>query len=644
MRIFAQEQNQPQRRAFFSLARSNTAASGPIHHTHSLLHLQSTIGNRAMQRMLKTNPEELKAGLTDKALSRFGHDFHRIPIHPPAAAVQTKMAINKPEDEYEQEADSVSQRVMRMPEPQVHRACACGGECPDCRSRTEQPKQNTERLQTKRVRETAAEDVSHAPRDVVGLEVGPQTESAVRNAAGGGAPMPKSVRALFEPHFGRDFSHVRIHTGPMAESTSQRLRASAFTFGSDIFFNSGQYKPHTGSGLGLLAHELAHVIQQQTGSVSRRLIQRAEIPYRQITWADFLAAPPNNPSSPEGAGILTKFDRIPSFSPVTTAKATKKKCKVGKTRATEVESTAAPDPADFNKPEAVMDQDQSWALARYTGSSNDYCAGEAAKCEQQFDSIAAQIRTMCGQKSNECKRAFDGGQKSFGFAIGNDAVTVASKAECTTKLLVKCQEFSMKGASLTVGAVTVRTKADCRENFLRQCPASEVPERARLLRHEQAHFDITNVMAKNARESLRLKAASLPVKEIGCGEDAARDAARNTYESNVKSALTQLGTDWLASKDRAQTDYDDQTGHGAKAAEQRSWEAAIQAGLKAYYPATAPAPAAAPTPAATPTSPPTAPTRTSPPASPSPAPTPAPRKGLLGVHWTTIIGASNRDR
>src|SRR5215475_8552051 len=101
---------------------------------------------------------------------------------------------------------------------------------------------------------------------------------------------------------------------------------------------------------------------------------------------------------------------IPSYTPVTTANATKKKCKVGKTRATEVESTAAPDPADFNKPEAVMDQDQSWALARYTGDGKNYCAGEATKCEQNFDSIAAQIRTRCEQRADDCKRAFDQGQ------------------------------------------------------------------------------------------------------------------------------------------------------------------------------------------------------------------------------------------
>ena len=51
---------------------------------------------------------------------RFGHDFSRISTHSPVGgAVQTKLAINKPGDEYEQEADRVSEQVMRMPDPKA---------------------------------------------------------------------------------------------------------------------------------------------------------------------------------------------------------------------------------------------------------------------------------------------------------------------------------------------------------------------------------------------------------------------------------------------------------------------------------------------------------------------------------------------
>lgn len=548
--------------------------------------------------MLHTDAEEIKAGLTGMTLARFGRESSRNAVNPQAlGAIQAKSAINTPGDDYEQEADRVSEPVMRMPEQPLQRACACAGSSPRCRSQTEQPRQNTERLQTKHVRESDADDVSEAPSDV---------DEEVQKAVDGGAPMPEPLRDFFEPRFGHNFSQVRIHTGQMAESASQSLRAVAFTFGSNIFFNSGQYRTNTGSGLGLLAHELAHVIQQKAGSVSRRLIQRALIPYRQITWADFLATPPKTPTSLEGAEIVTKFDLMPTYSPVTTVKRTGKKCRVGRTRSTEVEATSAPDPADFKKPEAQMDQDTSWALDRYTGNGTNFCTGVATKCERDFDNAPTVAGSTCRQAANGCSDAFKQGQKSFGQYFNNTPVMVTREADCMTTFFSKCQQLLVKGFTVTDRGATARTKADCKGPFFQRCLVNEGVERARLLKHEQGHFDITNVMAKNARESGSLKAASLPVKKTGCGEDAARDAARQEYNTNVRDVLIQLGRAWISSRDRAQTDYDNETGNGAKAAEQTAWEAKIKAGLKDYYPTTAPAPAAAP-------------------ATPSPAPTPRPR-------------------
>src|SRR5436309_1321404 len=67
--------------------------------------------------------------------SRFGHEFSRIPIHSTQTAVlQTKLTVNQPGDVYEQEADQVAEQVMRMPEPQLQRACACGGASPECQT------------------------------------------------------------------------------------------------------------------------------------------------------------------------------------------------------------------------------------------------------------------------------------------------------------------------------------------------------------------------------------------------------------------------------------------------------------------------------------------------------------------------------
>jgi hypothetical protein len=71
------------------------------------------------------------------------------------------------------------------------------------------------------------------------------------------------VRAFFEPRFGHDFGDVRIHTGAAATRAADAIHARAFTLGRDIAFGHGEYAPGTSAGRRLMAHELAHVVQQQ---------------------------------------------------------------------------------------------------------------------------------------------------------------------------------------------------------------------------------------------------------------------------------------------------------------------------------------------------------------------------------------------
>ncbi|MCG8423435.1 MAG: DUF4157 domain-containing protein [Proteobacteria bacterium] len=75
---------------------------------------------------------------------------------------------------------------------------------------------------------------------------------------GSGEPLPDPVRVKMEGVLGMDFSAVRIYVGPQATE----LGAHAFTRGTNIFFAPGQYDPWTSTGQELLAHELAHVVQQ----------------------------------------------------------------------------------------------------------------------------------------------------------------------------------------------------------------------------------------------------------------------------------------------------------------------------------------------------------------------------------------------
>ena len=120
----------------------------------------------------------------------------------------------------------------------LQRKCACGGtpspsgECEACR----------------RKRESAA-----AP---------PLVHEVLRSS---GHRLDQGTRALLEPRFGRDFSGVRIHTDGKAAASARAVQAHAYTVGQDVVFGAGQYAPQTSAGRHLLAHELAHTIQQSEG-------------------------------------------------------------------------------------------------------------------------------------------------------------------------------------------------------------------------------------------------------------------------------------------------------------------------------------------------------------------------------------------
>jgi hypothetical protein len=90
---------------------------------------------------------------------------------------------------------------------------------------------------------------------------------AVQSQLGSGRPLDGGVKSHMESSFGQNFSHVRLHTGPQAAQVSEEFNARAFTIGPNIAFGAGQYRPGTLIGDALIAHELAHVMQQ-SGSAS----------------------------------------------------------------------------------------------------------------------------------------------------------------------------------------------------------------------------------------------------------------------------------------------------------------------------------------------------------------------------------------
>lgn len=87
----------------------------------------------------------------------------------------------------------------------------------------------------------------------------------VRRRLGEGAPLPGTLRSEHERRFGVDLAAVRVHDGAPAHRLAQGEQARAFALGNDIVFNQDFYRPGTHAGRHLIAHELAHVVQQRGG-------------------------------------------------------------------------------------------------------------------------------------------------------------------------------------------------------------------------------------------------------------------------------------------------------------------------------------------------------------------------------------------
>lgn len=99
-----------------------------------------------------------------------------------------------------------------------------------------------------------------------------------RLGLGSGHPLDAETRSYFASRFGRDVDHVRVHTDTRSADVAAGLASRAFTIGSHIVFGSGEFEPHTSRGRWLLAHELAHTVQQRAGRPGVPVVQRAPIP------------------------------------------------------------------------------------------------------------------------------------------------------------------------------------------------------------------------------------------------------------------------------------------------------------------------------------------------------------------------------
>src|SRR5712692_6234101 len=136
----------------------------------------------------------------------------------------------------------------------LQRKCACGGssgldgECEECRKEREGASfDGAQTLQRKATSQTEPAKVPPIVHEVLRLP---------------GQPLDAVTRAFFEPRFGHDFSQVRVHADGKAAESAAALNAEAYTVGSHVVFGCDRCRPDTAGGVHLLAHELAHTIQQ----------------------------------------------------------------------------------------------------------------------------------------------------------------------------------------------------------------------------------------------------------------------------------------------------------------------------------------------------------------------------------------------
>jgi hypothetical protein len=198
----------------------------------ALLQLQGQYGNRHVQRVMSH--------------ARQVADLVTAPV------VQAKLVLGAANDRYEQEADRVAQGA-------VGQAASHGPAA---------QREAGEDEQAPLLRQPVVQQL----RGAAGGAVDARVAQALQRARGGGQPLPTTLRSSMEQTLGAGFGGVRVHTGAQSDQLNRSLQSAAFTSGQDIFFRRGAYEPGSPRGLKLLAHELAHVVQQRQGPAIQRKI------------------------------------------------------------------------------------------------------------------------------------------------------------------------------------------------------------------------------------------------------------------------------------------------------------------------------------------------------------------------------------
>jgi len=216
--------------------------------------------------------------------------------------IQAKLTIGKPGDKYEQEADRVAAEVVQqMNTPASQQAGQSESvQREEMEDEDLMMKPGTSTIQRENISEDdndklmMKKEVAIVQREAMpdeedelmmkpmvqlqpgggGMAATSELETSIQQARGSGQPLSENIRQPMEQAFGADFSSVKVHTDTQSDQLNQSIQARAFTTGQDIFFRQGEYDTGSRGGQELIAHELTHVVQQNSSTVYCTTIQR----------------------------------------------------------------------------------------------------------------------------------------------------------------------------------------------------------------------------------------------------------------------------------------------------------------------------------------------------------------------------------
>ncbi len=217
------------------------------------IHKPSSSNSHSQDKSVPLRPSPLP--IQTNPVSRLPHNFANIPVHAPnRPPIQAKLSIGQPNDAYEQEADRVAAHVVQ----QLHLPVTA--QLPDSPSIQRQ-------IQPRPI------DRGHSSTSL---------ESGINSARGRGQALDPTLQRSMGRTMGADFSRVRVHTDAQSDQLNRSIQAKAFTTGQDVFFRQGAYDPGSRGGQTLIAHELTHVIQQNSHEMQSPTIIQCQLNEQQL--------------------------------------------------------------------------------------------------------------------------------------------------------------------------------------------------------------------------------------------------------------------------------------------------------------------------------------------------------------------------